>query len=554
MKKKALIIISAAVTFMGTSCQKYLNINTNPNNPTSSSPDYVLPQAIVYTAANEDGFNNYGGQIVGYMSNAGGYGGFGDSWTYDFSTTDFNGLWTSTYDVLQDIQYVIGETRDSADLAYYTAAGDILKAYNYELLVDAYNDVPYSKALLGQQDVSPAYDSAATIYVSLAKLLDSAIALINNAPSNVVAMPAGSDPMFYGNMTYWVQFANTVKLRLIVHAASAITFPNTTFDPAGFLTVDAQVNPGYTRGVGSGGATQQNPSWNDFVGTYSGGAGDRAWMANRYVTGFYNGVKLNDQIRARAIYYHWDTTSYGVAYPWGAQLGTQNSTEPSAPNYTNAWYSTYYLGGPPWATVTSITGLGNNIGVMKGPNMGQVLISAAESYFLQAEAAQRTIITGSAQTLFNSGIAASFNYLLQAPGTTTSVSYGYGFSADSAATLAKQYQAANAGSPSGLGYLANYNLATPGAEQLEAIITQKYIALNMISGQEAWNEYRRTGYPKCASSTVDPYTSFASTLSSSPRPDGLPTRILYPASEYSSNASNVPNGISPFTSLIFWAH
>lgn len=552
MKKKALIIISAAVTLMGTSCQKYLNINTNPNSPTSSNPDYVLPQAIVYTAANEDGFNNYGGQIAGYMSNAGGYGGFGDSWTYDFTTSDFNGLWSGNYDVLQDIQYVIGETRDSADLAYYTAIGDILKAYNYELLVDAYNDVPYSKALLGQQDVSPAYDSAATVYVALANLLDSAVALINNAPTNVVPMPSGSDPMFYGNMTYWKQFANTVKLRLIVRAGSVITFPNSTFDASGFLAVDAMVNPGYTRGVGSGGATQQNPSWNDFVGSYSGSAGDRAWFANTYVTGFYNGVKLNDQARARAIYYHWDTTtSTGGSYPWASQLGTQNSTEASAATYTNSWYSTYYLNGPPWATVTSITGLGNNIGVMKGPNMGQVLISASESYFLQAEAALRGIIPGTPNTLFNEGIVASFNYLYELPGTTTSTSIGYSLNP---AADAVAYQASNIGLANGLDYLANYNLATPGAEQLEAIITQKYIALNMISGQEAWNEYRRTGYPKCASSTVDAYQSFASTLSSSPRPDGLPTRILYPASEYSSNASNVPNNISPFTSLIFWAH
>ena len=54
--------------------------------------------------------------------------------------------------------------------------------------------------------------------------------------------------------------------------------------------------------------------------------------------------------------------------------------------------------------------------------------------------------------------------------------------------------------------------------------------------------------------TSDPTQSFASLLSQSTRPDQLPTRILYPASEYSYNAANVPTGISPYTSLIFWAH
>jgi hypothetical protein len=45
----------------------------------------------------------------------------------------------------------------------------------------------------------------------------------------------------------------------------------------------------------------------------------------------------------------------------------------------------------------------------------------------------------------------------------------------------------------------------------------------------------------------------ASVLSSSTRPDKLPTRIQYPQSEYSYNAANVPSGISSFSSLIFWA-
>ncbi len=111
-----------------------------------------------------------------------------------------------------------------------------------------------------------------------------------------------------------------------------------------------------------------------------------------------------------------------------------------------------------------------------------------------------------------------------------------------------QYLADNAGS-----YLVNFPLATTPAQQTEAIITQKYIALNFINSQEAWNEYRRTKYPTISNLTSDPTKSFASTLSQSSRPDHLPTRILYPASEYSYNAANVPTGVSPYTSLIFWA-
>ncbi|TDW99135.1 SusD/RagB family nutrient-binding outer membrane lipoprotein [Dinghuibacter silviterrae] len=542
MKKSAIIIIaSAAITVMGASCKKYLNINTNPNSPTASKPDYVLPEAIVYTAANASGFNTYGAETAGMQANAGGYGGFGDWWTYDWGTSDYTNLWSGTYDALQDFQYVINETKDSADMAYYTAIGDIMKAYNFELLVDAYNNCPYSQALKAPAIVSPKYDSASAIYVGLANLLDTAINLINNAPSDVVAMPASSDPMFGGTMATWKQFANTVKLRLIIRASSVISFPNTTFDAAGFLTTDAIVNPGYNKGSGSGGATQQNPNWDSWVAHYDNSTANRAWMACLYAFGFYNGQKLNDGARMRAIYYDCDSINPANGYyAYANQLGYGGPISISfAPSFTNAWYCTSFGQSP--SSITSTNSLGGNIGIMKDPTQGQPLILAAESYFLQAEANLRGIVTGSAQTNFNAGIVASYNYLYE----LANGSLAAGFNpADSAVA----YQAANATS-----YLANYGVATSDAQRLEAIITQKYIAVNMITSQEAWNEYRRTRYPVSSSFTSNPYTSMVSTLSQATRPDKLPTRIMYPNTEYSSNASNVPASVSPYTSLIFWA-
>jgi len=40
-----------------------------------------------------------------------------------------------------------------------------------------------------------------------------------------------------------------------------------------------------------------------------------------------------------------------------------------------------------------------------------------------------------------------------------------------------------------------YNAAGTNEEQLEQIITQKWIAM-FPDGQEAWSEFRRTGYPR----------------------------------------------------------
>jgi len=78
--------------------------------------------------------------------------------------------------------------------------------------------------------------------------------------------------------------------------------------------------------------------------------------------------------------------------------------------------------------------------------------------------------------------------------------------------------------------------------------------LNFVNSDQSWNDYRRTGYPAVVTTAgASAAQTFASKFSESTRPDRLPTRILYPPSEGSYNSANVPKGISPFTSLIFWA-
>ncbi len=85
----------------------------------------------------------------------------------------------------------------------------------------------------------------------------------------------------------------------------------------------------------------------------------------------------------------------------------------------------------------------------------------------------------------------------------------------------------------GLTMPAGY-LGRLGAIDKETVMTQKWIAL-FGQGVEAWNEYRRTGYPILP--PPNPNAVFSN--------DGvLPTRIEYPVSEYSLNKSNLDDGVS----------
>ena len=120
-----------------------------------------------------------------------------------------------------------------------------------------------------------------------------------------------------------------------------------------------------------------------------------------------------------------------------------------------------------------------------------VIVSYAELLFTKAEAAFDGNTSGDAQALFEAAIAAAFDqYGLEVPD----------------------------------GYIAQL-----GAVSKENIMTQKWIAL-FGQGIEAWTEYRRTGYPVMPE--ADPAARFQN--------DGvLPTRLVYPSTEYSLNSAMV---------------
>lgn len=529
MKKNLIYGVMTLLVLVTTSCKDYLDINTNPNAATNASAQLVLPQAIVGTAALTVSYNNYGAHFGGYVANAGGFSGFGNLLNYNLVTGDYNGLWVSTYDNLEDYKYVIDQSTGVEGQSYFNATAKIMTALQYQRLVDAFGNVPYTEALQGTAGRTPKYDDAATIYQDLVAKLDEAIAEIDGAKFPV-ALNSSSDPMFGGNMTSWKQFANTLKLRILVRMSgvSALnSFVTTKFaaidKTLGFLSTDAIVNPGYTKQDG-----KQNPMWNSWGYTVAGAVSNTSRIPTQFIFGFYKAQKLTDNGRGSVIFKNFASASAPTPVN---QLGN----ETNAPTIITS-YSTWYTG-----TFNSASSITNALGILKGPSMGQPIMLAAESYFLQAEAQLKGYLPGTFATSFDQGITQSFNYLYK--DVTNVVAAGKNVAADVAT-----YKADNATSTNN--YLVNIGLATTNEQRLEAIITQKYIALNMINSEEGWNEYRRTGYPK-SNPAGNGYTNIASNKSNSTRPDKLPTRILYPSSEQSYNAANFKT-VNQFADLIFW--
>jgi hypothetical protein len=513
---KFLVVVVAALTM--TSCEKFLDVNENPNNATTATPELILRQAVVSTASSVVNYNSYGGRLVGYYANAGGVSGWGDIVSYNYSTGTFASLFESVYKINNDLRLVVEYSRNDDQHNQFIAAAKTLQAYNFQNLVDVYNDVPYFSAMKGAEVLQPTYDKAEDIYKDLAVQLDSAIAFFNAEPKGSTRF-GNSDPLFGGDVDRWIRFANTIKLRLVIRGGSKVAFENTTFDAKGFLTEDALVNPGYVRQDG-----KQNPFWNAYAYNAAGTAVTTQVVPTPYLLSFYNGGKINDPDRVNIVF------KSGLATPTN-QLGYQEDDAKKS------------LSPSGWFIGTSATNY-DKIGLLKGPDAPMPLMLASESYFLQAQANLRNIagVPGTAESNYKAGILASFKYLNK--DNTGSVPSTRDF-----ATQFNNYYTANAGNR-----LVDFSAAATDEQKLEAIVTQQYIAYNMIFGHQAWFEFLRTGYPAISgpNSVANKSNTFVSIVSEATGPNKLPARILYPASEFKYNSGNIPS-VDKYTSKLFYA-
>ncbi|WP_460432780.1 SusD/RagB family nutrient-binding outer membrane lipoprotein [Arachidicoccus ginsenosidivorans] len=534
--KKLLYIFSVVAIglFMGTSCNKYVDINHNPNSPTEVPPAKLLPQAIVSFANAGIARSVYGGEVAGFIANAGGVSGWGTLVTYNY-TTDYTGIFNTVYDNVTDLNIVISAAKEDESLTNFAAAAMVIKVYDFQNLVDIFNDVPFSEANQGAANITPVYDKGPDIYKSLALMCDTAISLFEKAESlgaGAEGLSAQSDPLFGGNINKWKQLANTLKLRLILRAGDKVQFANKTFNSVGFLTADAICNPGYST------SSSISPYWNQVFNAsgskQAGGFQQR--VPTPYMLGFYNGDKITDDIRGALIFKDFPDVNNN-------QLGYTQDDADVSPN-PNAWF------------IGSSASDYQGVGLFKGPSMGMPVMFASESYFLQAEGVLKGLIGGDMKADFENGIKASFNYLEQGEtgSLVQSLINGIGDTIQlNVNANVNQYFEDNEEN-----YLVNIDSAKNDAQKLEAIITQKYIASNQVFGLEAWNEFRRTGYPKSSASPLNnAVNSFVSLLSQSTAANKLPNRIRYPQSEQTYNEKNWKaaggDKINVFTDKIFWA-
>ena len=491
--KKYILIISALSALSLAGCKKtYLDQEINPNAPSTTTPQFTLSAAEnVASAITTNDYPEYG-VWAGYWVNSGNYVPNTELAQFSFSTTDYPGpdCWSDLYGNLSNFNSLQTTTQSNASLADFTAIAMIMKVYDFQQLVDNFNDVIYSQAFQPSTILFPKYDKGQDVYNDLVKQLDAAMALIAKSSAGATS-PGTSDIIYGGNMTNWAKFANTMKLKLAIRqsnlSTNAAQADLAATASVGYIdaTNEADAQPGYSNTAG-----KESP----FYGTY--------------------GFDQTGNTTFQYLYYRANQVDTGIMH---------NLNDPRAPYY--------YTLAPTSATNAALIVKGNQLGnkanvsntfssaigagLLKSPGQPNPVLSSYESLFLQAEAVTRGWITGNAATLYAAGIQASFT-AVGAPGYAT--------------------------------YITQPSVAFPtsSADQIKAIITQKYISLNGFFNNEAYAEFRRTGYPVLPQ---NPASADGAAVSQT-----LPVRLPYPASELTNNGVSLAaeGTINVFTSKIFW--
>ncbi|MET0636425.1 MAG: SusD/RagB family nutrient-binding outer membrane lipoprotein [Chitinophagaceae bacterium] len=513
MKYKKIIYSLLLTAFMigADSCsKKKFDINSNPDDVTDNSvtASVLLPgaqQATSTTIASEFWFLSW---WMGQGARSGSYQSFTEEETYAF-TNDFHvAVWNQLYSNATNYNLIINKAAEAGS-GIYEAIGRIMKSHNFVLLADIYGNVPYSEAFQGTVVATPKYDNAVDVYKGCLADLDLAIERLHDDDATAGAVNPdieSADLIYGGDIESWLKFANTLRLRMLVHLANGIsstTFASdinigaevAKFTAEGFIGEgeSAMLNPGFS-------GSKPNPYYRAFNTNESGSASQRDWArANEYAIEYY---KYNGDPRINRFYVAPGATQVGIEY------GTPSG--PAAP-------------------------IGSALSTVRGPGLtpdgaasDAWIFTSVESLFLQAEARQRGILTTgpTAEELTNAAITESFVWL--------------GLTEAQATTFISN----NATYP-------DVDINAPGGG-LFTIISQKWFALNSIAPYELWTDYRRTdivlgeavGFAAGPPLSVDPGN----------KAPNIPVRLFYPQNEFNYNAANVAaqGNINVFTTKIFW--
>lgn len=472
-------------------CKDFEEMESNQNRPTTAPASLVLNGALNDLAERPWSLEHRQNQY----------------WCCNYNYYGTNEYWGSASLNFMTLKNIIKMEEEAIRLGApdsnpYTALGKFLRAYFYVRMTQRVGDLPLTEALKGLENVAPSYDTQKDVYLQVLTWLD-------ESNQELAQLIAGSDKSLAGDFYFnndlvkWQKTVNTFKLRVLISLSKKESdgdlnlkarFKEVIDNPAQFpLMTSLEDNMQYVFN-GTSNLYTTNPGNRGFdKGRYNMAAtilGTLSALHDPRVYLFANPAekKISGGLAPM------DFAAY-VGAPSGESLDNMTFKAGNG-DYSFANQKRYY---------TTFT----------GPEP-TIQIGYPELCFTVAEGINRGWATGDAAAYYKNGIKASMEFFGLTDGAKIEIT-----EPDEDKVLATP-------TISVTDYLNQPSVVYAGntEEGLKQIITQKYIAFFQNTGQEAYFNFRRTGFPLF---DVGPGTGNGGKI---------PKRWLYPVSESTNNTLN----------------
>lgn len=238
-------IVWAVVVLFASSCESYLDVNENPNNPQDAPLAGLMTNVTYQTALNTYSVGSFTSFYVQYLASPN-----PASSTDTMEPVNYSGTWFDLYNVMTDLHVMI-EKAEETGAGHYLGAAQIMMALNLGMGVDIFGNMPFSESF-NFETVTPAYDDDENLYGQVMAYLDQGIQNLNGETTFSIAE---DDFIFGGDVDKWVAFGNMLKARFMIHmkgsagysAAEVLTAVENGFssndDNAQVIFFEQRINP-----------------------------------------------------------------------------------------------------------------------------------------------------------------------------------------------------------------------------------------------------------------------------------------------------------------------
>jgi hypothetical protein len=231
MKKSIFLPAVFLIVMLLAGCNESLiEMNTDPLRLSELPDEYLFTTAVRLTVGDVSNYDTRFGCQYAHIYVTNSENRAADAYR-DFHTQDvYKEMFAYAY--LNPLRYIIkvmdmtseGETENSVR----NAIARIVAVVEYARVTDCYGDIPYFEGARGMENILyPHYDKQELIYTDMSEQLKNAIDILKTADPSMGYV--GADPIYDNNLSKWINFANSLRLRLAMRTRFA--------DPAGSADV-----------------------------------------------------------------------------------------------------------------------------------------------------------------------------------------------------------------------------------------------------------------------------------------------------------------------------